>query len=439
MNILFLSHASACPPDNGGKLRIHHLLEALLSAHEVTFAFLEGTGEAGEGWDLAGRLRELPIPLPRGPRPWVAGAWAPWWGWPESMRTFRAEAIWSRIAALPLESYDAVQVETLALAPFALAIRAGHPRVRLVIDTQDIASYTRRRELGRAFREENLRWYSRWRVPGLIDLARLGLIERRVLRRCDEVLVCSEVDARRVAALAGRRDARVVINGVDTAAHETIDAGANPPRLAYVGSMYYPPNTQAVGYFCAEVLPRIRQRVPGVEFWAIGSNPTEAIRRLHDPAAGVHVTGTVPDVRPLLSGCAASVVPLLVGGGTRLKILEAMAAGIPVVSTTVGAEGIEVRDGRDIFLADDPDAFASRCADLLEDPALRRRLAEAGRLTVKRYDWSVAGRQLLEVYERLDRAEPGSRRAGAGADRGGAFAEGQATADSLAGAERPTP
>ncbi|HEU4597991.1 MAG TPA: glycosyltransferase, partial [Pyrinomonadaceae bacterium] len=173
---------------------------------------------------------------------------------------------------------------------------------------------------------------------------------------------------------------------------------ARRERVLFVGSMDYHANVEAVLYFGKEIWPRVREREPRLVFTVVGRTPPPEIRRLAE-LPGVEVTGTVEDVRPYYAEALAAVIPLRVGGGSRLKILEAMAAGVPVVSTTLGAEGIEVRDGENIILADDAEATRDALSSLNEDEGLHQRLASGGRaLVFAQYDWSSLGARLGKVY-----------------------------------------
>ena len=165
--------------------------------------------------------------------------------------------------------------------------------------------------------------------------------------------------------------------------------------------MNYPPNIDAAEYFCQQVLPGIVREVPDIHVSIVGGNPAPAVARL--AAAGrVRVTGFVPDVRPFYAAAAAAVVPLRVGGGIRMKILEGLALGVPMISTSLGAEGLGLRPGHDLLIADTPEAFAAAVVTLVRDGALRRRLAAQGRETaVARFSWEAVGATLTALYESL--------------------------------------
>jgi glycosyltransferase involved in cell wall biosynthesis len=172
------------------------------------------------------------------------------------------------------------------------------------------------------------------------------------------------------------------------------------PSLLFIGNMGYPPCVDAVLYFCREIFPRIRRATGAAELWIVGRDPQPEVLQLN--GNGVHVTGQVDDVIPYYRQSAVCVVPLRAGGGTRLKILEAMALGRPVVSTAIGCEGLEVIDGEHLLIADDPDQFAEKTVRLLTNRKLYDHISTNGRkLAETRYDWdNIAGR-LMQVYAEM--------------------------------------
>jgi len=166
--------------------------------------------------------------------------------------------------------------------------------------------------------------------------------------------------------------------------------------------MDWAPNSDAALYFCREILPLIWNEMPDAKFYIVGKNPPESVRSLEKRESRIVVTGAVPDVRPYEERAKVFVVPLRIGGGTRLKILEAMSMSRPVLSTAVGAEGIEAKDGVHLELADRPEDFAARAVALLRDDARCRALGEAGRKFVREnYDWKIIGRKADAVYEQI--------------------------------------
>jgi glycosyltransferase involved in cell wall biosynthesis len=233
-------------------------------------------------------------------------------------------------------------------------------------------------------------------------------VEWRKLRRC-EAAVCAAADLTITVSEEDRRtltdvapDARIasVPTGVDATYFAPGGRREVPYRLVFTGSMDWYPNRDAVLYFSNTILPRIRARIPEVSFTVVGRNPGSHLASL--ARLGVTVTGTVPDVRPHIDEAALYVVPLRAGGGTRLKIFEALAMGKAVVSTTIGAEGLGVTSNRDIVLADDPDTFAHAVVSLLQDAPARRRLGRAGRALVESaYTWRHTARTFAAHCEAI--------------------------------------
>jgi len=181
---------------------------------------------------------------------------------------------------------------------------------------------------------------------------------------------------------------------------------AAQPRadLVFVGSMDWLPNVDGVAYFVEQILPRIRCSRPDCTLAIVGRMPPAKIRQLAERDPKIHVTGTVPDVRPFLWGSSISIVPLRIGGGTRLKIYESMAAKIPVVSTLIGAEGLAVQDNENICIADTPEDFANRCLELLDDAGGRRRLSEAAwEMVSSCFSWEKVSRRFERVMEAAPR------------------------------------
>lgn len=229
--------------------------------------------------------------------------------------------------------------------------------------------------------------------------------ERQMLAGNYVHTVCSERERNALLAVAPHANVHVIGNGVDTNFF-TLEAKAaqaterSQKNLLFVGSMDYHANIDAAIWFVREVWPALAQKFPALDFTIAGRQPTAAVRAL--ATERVHVTGTVPDVRALYAEAFAVVVPLRVGGGTRLKILEAMAAGVPVISTSLGAEGLSVEPNRHLIIANTENEFSQAVAGLLTDRGLRLSLAEnARKLVVDEYDWAALGQRLSDIYAAL--------------------------------------
>ena len=230
-----------------------------------------------------------------------------------------------------------------------------------------------------------------------------------MLARADGVLTVSDADRHTFGRLypdAVRAPMHVVPTGVDV---EFFDASPSPPAsktLVFTGSMDWLPNEDAMLFFCRHVLPLIRREEPDVRLSIVGRAPTAAVTALAADAA-IEVTGRVDDVRPYMRDAAVYIVPLRIGGGTRLKIFEALAMGKAVVSTGVGAEGLAVTPGRDVAIADQPEQFAQTVASLLRNPAKRHALGRAGRqLVQRRYSWEQVTGEFDQYCESVARIRP---------------------------------
>jgi glycosyltransferase involved in cell wall biosynthesis len=230
-----------------------------------------------------------------------------------------------------------------------------------------------------------------------LQAKRMFEYERHVCRSVARIIAVSDSDARLMESMFGVSGVATVPTGVDVEYFRPRGHADPVADLMFVGSMDWMPNSDGILYFVREILPLIRARRPGCTVAIVGRDPGPEIRALADRDSQIRVTGTVPDVRPYLWGSAVSIVPLRIGGGTRLKIYEAMAAGTAVVSTTVGAEGLDVESPEHIRLADTPETFAQACIDLLDDPARRQRTAAAASdLVSARFSWD----QVVRSFER---------------------------------------
>lgn len=240
-----------------------------------------------------------------------------------------------------------------------------------------------------------------------LQAERMFAYERKICQEAGFVLAVSEQDARTMQDLFGIKRLATVPTGVDI---DYFTPRESPPRqtdLVFVGSMDWAPNVDGIQFFVERVLPLIRRRKPGCSLVVAGRSPSNEMLALAREDPRIQMTGTVPDVRPYLWSSAVSIVPLRVGGGTRLKIYEAMAARTPVVSTTVGAEGLPVRHGEHLLLADEPQAFADACLTLLEDEDRRGALTErAWRFVSDSFSWDRVAREFEALLEQAPQWEP---------------------------------
>jgi polysaccharide biosynthesis protein PslH len=299
---------------------------------------------------------------------------------PEMRQTLRTLTKTSR--------FDAVHADQLTMAQFALDL----PVNLKVLDAHNAVWSIVQRA---ATREP------RWRQPlAELEWRKLWAYEGRMCRAFDRMTVVSEDDRMALEDVAGGKFPSIVIPiAVDTNELAFTPRGPAARHVVSVATMFYPPNVEGIQWFIGEVFPRVRAGNAAVKFFAVGSRPPAAIAQLGQSVGGVEVTGYVADLEPILARSGVLVVPLRSGSGMRVKILEAFARGIPVVSTTIGVEGIEARPGEHLLVADNPKGFAEAVLSLLRDPVLAERVARAGRrLVEERYDWRRALSGLDEVY-----------------------------------------
>jgi glycosyltransferase involved in cell wall biosynthesis len=242
------------------------------------------------------------------------------------------------------------------------------------------------------------------RMAYKIEAYKMAKHERATLRRFHHVIAVSDHDRQQMLAMDPSCAITVVPTGVDTEKYKVAPPVTDgPPKLLFLGSMDWEANIDAVNYFCRDILPQVRASFPTAIFQIVGRNPHASVRRLASDF--VQVTGTVPSATEYLREATLVVVPLRVGGGTRLKIFEAMATGKAVISTSVGAEGLDVGNGHDLILADNAAAFAEAIALLLRDAPLRRRYEQAAARLAAKYDWSNIAQQFAAVLQSACRAD----------------------------------
>ncbi|HSL21361.1 MAG TPA: glycosyltransferase [Vicinamibacterales bacterium] len=396
MNVLWLNAGLLLPLDKGGKLRTWHLMRHLARRHAITWlSFAEpdqSPADVNGMREVAERVVTVPrVDVSKGSIRFHADA-ARYLlhAEPYVVAKYRSrEYAWKAAALLRDHRYDLVVCDFLP--PIV-----NMPQVvpcPSVLFTHNVEAEIWRRHVETARNPvQRALLGGQWR--------RMLAFERRALERFGLVLTVSDADRATFERLypAAARRYHVVPTGVDTEHFRVGGPGGGSPRhLVFTGSMDWLPNEDGMLYFCREILPLIRLQEPRVTVGIVGRAPTPAVLRLAEEN-GVEVTGRVDDVRPHVARAAVSIVPLRIGGGTRLKIFEAMSMGKAVVSTTVGAEGLPVTDGRDIILADEPAAFAAAVVRLMRNADERRRIEAAARqLVVARYDWSAVSRELEDA------------------------------------------
>jgi polysaccharide biosynthesis protein PslH len=246
-----------------------------------------------------------------------------------------------------------------------------------------------------------------------IESAKMTRYERATLAKFHHIIAVSEHDRQQMLAMNPACGITVVPTGVDTKKFNVaLPSSTEPPRVVFTGSMDWEPNVDAVEYFCEQIWPRIRAEFPTAIFQIVGRSPFAKVQRL--ASQSVEVTGTVPSVAEYLEKASVVIVPLRIGGGTRLKIFEAMAMGKALISTSIGAEGLAVENGRDLLLADDATSFADAVILLLRDAAMRHKIEQAAVRLAVQYDWSQVVKQFAAVLGQLmSGSSTGTRASGA--------------------------
>jgi glycosyltransferase involved in cell wall biosynthesis len=360
-------------------------LVCLLPGHDDDRRHLNSLGEVcrevhavgRSDWGYA-RNRTLPRPLVwlRSVAEYCHPTEPAWLRWYESQVASRL------VGELCRSRFDLIWVERLP----SLRLLPSARSERIVVDLDDLEH----RKLGHRLRSAP---FHRLLPFHGLEYLKLRRLERGLARLPYELAVCSTLDRQ---ILDGDARVWVIPNGINlpeplphvTASVQPAERSKpGAPVFLFVGTLGYVANVDAVQYFARRILPRIRRDVPGARFLIVGREPSPQVQRLHDGDT-TSVVGSVPDVAPFLRQAAVVVVPLRFGGGTRIKILEALAYRVPVVSTSVGAEGLEVESGKHLLLADSPSAFAQCCLRLLADPALREHLTAQGfELVRAKYEW----------------------------------------------------
>ena len=410
MKLLWLNAGLLLPLDKGGKLRTWHLMRHLARRHDITY--LSFTGDGDTEAHRAG-MREVCTRLETVPRRDAAKGTLRFYAeaaryvvrsLPYAVAKYRSAAYSARLAQLlAAERFDAVVCDFLP----PLVNMPDRLPCPAILFTHNVEAEIWRRHAETAGNPLSKHLLSRqWR--------RMLRFERDALARVDLVLAVSDADSRTFERLYPgvlRAPIHVVQTGVDT---RYFTPQPEMPRrrahLVFTGSMDWLPNEDGMVHFVRDILPRIRQAEPEATLSVIGRSPTPAVRRLAEER-GVEVTGRVDDVRPHIAAGSVYVVPLRIGGGTRLKIFEAMAMAKAVVSTTIGAEGLPVTDGRDISLADRPATFADAVVRLIRDEGARTGMeAAARRMVVERYDWSAVAQDFEDALARVCRPDAGAQR-----------------------------
>jgi sugar transferase (PEP-CTERM/EpsH1 system associated) len=401
LKILWAKAGGLVPLDVGGKIRSYHILRELSRRHDVTFFtyYAQHSNDCHQELNrVFTRVIRYPLPLPR------RGSLGDLAQLALSLFTIRPYQLVRysprSVAAafgdlLKNEKFDVIVCDFLAAAGI---IPWNFPCPK-VLFTHNVEAVIWKRHFEVA---SNPLWKAIcWR-----EYLTTSRAERRYLHLADHVLTVSDADRNSFAQLIEETKISVIPTGVDLDFFQPAAAEEESNVLVFTGAMDWKPNEDASFYFVEEIFPMIRERVPHTSFVVVGRNPSARLLRLAKANEDVHVTGRVEDIRPYVQSASVYIVPLRVGSGTRLKIFEAMAMGKAVVSTRIGAEGLPVRPGKNILLADEPADFANAVVGLLSNDARRRELGRAAReLVIEKHGWGSVAQHFESALETVVGAE----------------------------------
>jgi glycosyltransferase involved in cell wall biosynthesis len=409
MKILWVKADKLLPVQNGGNIRTYHVLRYLSRRHELKFySYYAGAPDPDYELELQ---RQLP------------GSVALSTGKHELSGTARGLDYLAHLRAQPpyavsrfthpkvqkqLQTWFREQRFDVAVCDFldAAVNFPGNLNIPSVLFQHNVESEIWRRHAMTAVNPAKKIMYQ-------MEFRKMLRYERAAICKFQHVVAVSENDRSLMTKWVDKNRVSVIPTGVDLAQYRPqpmnpVDSGSNTPAAAaplvtFVGAMDWEPNIDGVEYFCGEVWPLVKAELPQARFRIVGRNPDRRVQKWasnsSDHDGSIEVTGRVPSVVEHLHQSALVIVPLRIGGGTRLKIYEAMATGKAVVSTTIGAEGLDVQHGRDIMLADDPHSFAQAVIMLLRDRELRARFEKAAAETAARYDWPAIGERFSEILQ----------------------------------------
>ncbi len=406
MHILWIKTELLHPVDKGGRIRTYQMLRALASQHEVTYLTLDdGTAApdaVAKATEYCARVEVVPFTPPaKGSIAFYSALLtnlvSPL---PYAVARYEVPALRERLRKICRERKVDVVVCDFLAPSINVPDDLGVPVVLFQHNVEAMIwerhAQVATQPLKKAYMTEQ------WR--------RMKRFEAAECRRVSSVVAVSVQDAEAFRRDYGVAEVPDVPTGVDTAYFvRQPDVSRTRGSMVFTGSMDWMPNEDGIAWFVDAILPRIRAVMPEATLTIVGRNPTAKVKALHQPDAGVSVTGSVPDVRPYLASHQLFIVPLRVGGGTRLKIYEGMTMGLPTVSTTIGAEGLPVVDGEHLVLADDPESFARACIALLNDPARSQAMGDAADSYVREhFGWAGVAKRFAEFCQAAIPAAPAS-------------------------------
>lgn len=391
MNLIYVTPFLRVPPDFGLAIRNYHMLDYLTARHEV-MVITYGQDETGatDTWlaERGARIVRLNYSIAWGTHKGRRSTLQNLFYYPPaSFQRFSASVLHRalRDAARKTSKVDAIVFDTALTGQAVLAGAVPGVPVLVLPDIYQTLLWREFRTIG----------WRPFKLVALMNWFKTRQYENRVLRHHANLIAVSSADFDFLKKHYPRAQVTLISNGVDTRRFTPDNSVSANDTLLFVGGFEYAPNVDAFFYFCREILPRVRAQRPTVEFMVVGRNPTQAMYEYASAHPEIRLIGTVSDTRPYYQRAALVVIPLRLGGGVKLKTLEAFAMGVPVVSTSVGAEGISARAEEHLKIADAPDEFANQILDALQNRATANEMAHRARkLVAEKYDWQMLAQQM---------------------------------------------
>jgi len=389
VKILYLGLRFPYPPNRGDRIRAYNFIKHLSEKHSVTFvSFFESAEDIdsiGELERFCTQVKVVPFNRFRACLNSMSHAFSKlplqmWYWYSKEMQKIIDDLVFQN-------DFDLIHAQFFRMAQYITKFK-DHPKILDLTDAMSL-NLNRRAKLDKRVKYPLLK----------LEESRTKRYETEIVKQFDMGIMVSEHDRDYLLSLDGSLKLEVVPMGVDLEYFQPRTADEFQPHLLFTGTMDYFPNTDAAWYFYHEIFPYVKQALPDVNFYVVGTNPTKQLKRL-EANGDIIVTGRVPDVRPYFRDAAVFVSPMRCGTGTQVKNLESMAMRVPVVTSSFGIAGTEAQADRDMLVADEPREFADRVIQLFKDDKLRQNLVQNGRELVEtKYNWEYLGSLLDKIYE----------------------------------------